>query len=163
MGLPLWTLPAWGAALANIVGAASVHAAAGYAAHRLPATSLQRDGRLLRLRPWERNGICYRRLLAVHRWKDRVPEAGAVFAGGVSKRALPSRSAEGLARFAVETRRAERSHWWAMSIGPLALLWNPPIGAIAMVAYGLLVNVPFVVIQRYNRARVERVLRRVAT
>ena len=47
-----------------------------------------------------------------------------------------------------------------MAGGPLFVLWNPPPIAAVMVAYGVLVNAPFIAIQRYNRARVSRVLRR---
>jgi glycosyl-4,4'-diaponeurosporenoate acyltransferase len=60
----------------------------------------------------------------------------------------------------VETRRAERGHWLAMAGGPVAALWNPPLGVALMVAYGVLVNAPFIVVQRYNRQRAARVLRR---
>ena len=158
--VPVWAAPLWVAAILNVVAAGSVHALAGYLAHRVPVDRLGTDGPLLRIRPWERGGTVYRRVLRVHRWKDALPEAGAVFEGGVSKRRLAAPTVSGLEAFAIETRRAERSHWWAMSIGPLALLWNPPVGAVAMFAYGILVNLPFIVIQRYNRARIERALRR---
>ena len=49
----------------------------------------------------------YRRWLRINRWKDRLPEAGALFAGGVSKRQLPSYDVAGLELFVRETRRAE--------------------------------------------------------
>jgi glycosyl-4,4'-diaponeurosporenoate acyltransferase len=140
------------------VGAwALIHSATGYAAHRVPLHRLQSDGWLLRLRRFEGDGRFYERL-AIRRWKDALPEAGALFPGGVSKRRLPSPDAAGLQRFAAETRRAELGHWWAMAGGPLFALWNPPPIAAAMVAYGVLVNAPFIAIQRYNRARVSRAL-----
>ena len=92
------------------------------------------------------------------RWKDRVPEAGAVFAGGLSKRHLPAAGAGGLERFVVETRRAELGHWSAAVAGPLFLLWNPVLAGVLLIAYGLVANLPCIVIQRYNRLRAERVL-----
>ena len=58
----------------------------------------------------------------------------------------------------VETRRAELAHWWAMACGPLAALWNPLAGLLVMVGYGVVVNAPFIAIQRYNRQRAQRVL-----
>ena len=102
----------------------------------------------------------YRRVLRVPRWKDRVPEAGALFAGGVSKRPLPADELGGLDRFVVETRRAELGHWLAAAAGPLFVLWNPWPAAVVLVAYGLAANLPCVAIQRYNRLRAERVLSR---
>ena len=144
-----------GAVVANVAWWAAVHSLTGYLVHRLPAARLRHD--LVALRPWER--ALYERL-GVRRWKDRLPEAGALFAGGVSKRHLPSPSAAGLERFVVETRRAELGHVLAALGGPPAALWNPPAGAVAMVAYGVAVNAPFVAVQRYNRARAVRALAR---
>lgn len=138
------------------------HTITGYAAHRLSDERLSRDGWLLRPRRFEAGGRFYRRRLQIHRWKDRVPEAGALFAGGLSKRHLPAHDAAGLQRFVRETRRAELAHWWAMACAPLFVLWNPPLPSVLLVAYGVLVNLPFVVIQRYNRVRIQSLLERLA-
>jgi len=145
--------------LANVAFWAAAHAGTGYLVHRLPADRLRRDGWLLRARRFEGQGRLYERA-RIRRWKDRLPEAGALFAGGVSKRRLPPGRTAGLERFAVETRRAELGHWLALAAGPLSIAWNPPAGAAAMVAYGVLVNLPFIAIQRYNRQRAQRVLAR---
>lgn len=131
----------------------------GYTAHRLPLHRVARDGPLTRLRAWEQSGRAYERL-AIRRWKDRLPEFGAVFRGGVSKRALPSRTTSDLDRFAAETRRAELVHWTIPVITPLFALWNPPWLLAAMAAYAVVANVPCLVVQRYNRGRLLRVLDR---
>jgi len=145
--------------LADVVAWGAFHSVTGYAASRLSATHLNEEGWLLRIRRFEDSGRCYRRWLRVHRWKDRLPDAGALF-GGMSKRQLPAYDAEGLALFARETRRAELTHWWAMACGPLFVLWNPPLASALLIAYGVLINLPFIVIQRYNRARLQALLRR---
>ena len=134
------------------------HAATGYGAHRLPASRLEHDGWLLRPRAFEAGGRWYRRRLHVDRWKDRVPEAGALFQGGVSKSRLPARHEAGLRLFVRETRRAELGHWAAMACGPVFVLWNPPLPAALLVTYGVLVNLPFIAIQRYNRFRTQALL-----
>lgn len=136
------------------------HAATGYAAHRLGDHRLARDGWALRARRFESGGRWYRRRLRIHRWKDRLPEAGALFAGGVSKRQLPAPDVDGLRVFVRETRRAELAHWWAMWCGPLFVLWNPPLPAALLVAYGVLVNLPFIAVQRYNRFRTQALIGR---
>ena len=147
MGLPLLIeLDAWAMLAANVVFWATVHTGTGYAAHRLPADRLQTDGWLLRVRLFEPR--LYEQL-RVRRWKDRVPEAGALFVGGISKRHLP----DSIETFVVETRRAELAHWWALTAGPVSALWNPLLGVALMVAYGVAANAPFIVIQRYNRPR----------
>jgi glycosyl-4,4'-diaponeurosporenoate acyltransferase len=136
------------------------HSATGYAAHRLDDGRLTRDGWLLRPRGFETGGRWYRRRLRVHRWKDKLPEAGDLFRGGVSKRQLPAYDVSGLELFVRETRRAELAHWWAMSCGPVFVLWNPPLAAGLLIGYGVVVNLPFIAIQRYNRFRVQALIGR---
>ena len=154
-------MPQWVTVLVDVAAWGFFHAATGYAAHRLGADRLARDGWLLRPRGFEAGGRCYRRL-RIHRWKDRLPEAGALFEGGVSKRELPATDREGLAVFVRETRRAELTHWWAMACSPLFLLWNPPLASALLVSYGVLANLPFILIQRYNRFRAQSVLARLS-
>ena len=144
--------------LANAAAWALIHAATGYAVHRLPVARLRRDGPVLRLRPWEQGGRVYERV-RIKRWKDRVPEAGALFAGGISKRTIGG----DLPRFVVETRRAERAHWLALACGPIAFVWNPPVPGLLMLGYGVAANAPCIAIQRYNRARAVRALARSRT
>lgn len=144
----------------DVVAWGAFHALTGYAAHRLGDERLSHDGWLLRQRSFENGGRWYRDRLRIHRWKDRLPEAGALFAGGMSKRELPAFDAAGLELFARETRRAELAHWWALLCGPLFALWNPPLATALLIAYGVLVNLPFVLIQRYNRFRIEALLAR---
>ena len=156
--MPLAELPTWATVTANVVAWGAIHAGTGYAVHRLPVARLDRDGWLWRARSVERGGRTYERWLRIRGWKDRVPEAGALFAGGVSKRGLPPLAAGGLHRFVVETRRAELGHWLALALGPLAVIWNLPVSAVLMMTYGVVVNLPFIAIQRYNRLRAQRVL-----
>jgi len=143
----------------DVVAWGLVHSLSGYAVHKLPARALERDGRLFAARKFERDGRFYVEVLRIKRWKDRLPEAGALFRGGISKRHLPPPGSGGLERFAVETRRAELGHYLAMLPAPLFALFNPPAVAAVMLVYGVAVNLPFVAIQRYNRIRISRALR----
>jgi glycosyl-4,4'-diaponeurosporenoate acyltransferase len=145
----------------DVVAWGFFHSTTGYAAHRLDDRRLSREGWWLRPRSFE-TADRYRRWLRINRWKDRLPEAGALFAGGVSKRQLPSYDVAGLELFVRETRRAELGHWWAMACSPLFVLWNPPLAAGILVTYGVLVNLPFILIQRYNRIRTTALLARLA-
>lgn len=137
----------------DVVAWGVIHAGTGYLAHRLGPERLSGDGWLLGLRAVEDEGAWYQRHLAISRWKDRLPEAGDLFPGGLSKSRLPSRDDEGLETFVRETRRAELAHWWALAAGPLLLLWNPPLASGLLVGYGTGFNLPFIVVQRHNRGR----------
>ncbi len=132
--------------------------ALGWWATHWSAERVGHDGPLTRLRAWERGGDGWMRI-GVHRWKDDVPEAGALF-GGEAKRRLRSARDEDLVRFVGETRRAERVHWLHASSGPLFGLAFPAPIAVAMVISAVLFNAPFIVIQRYNRGRLLRILAR---
>jgi glycosyl-4,4'-diaponeurosporenoate acyltransferase len=155
-------MPAAVTVVVDVVAWGAFHSVTGYAAHRLNANRLGHDGWLLRPRRFEVGGQWYRRCLRVHRWKDKLPEAGGLLRGGISKRQLPGRDAEGLTLFARETRRAELAHWWAMWCGPVFVLWNPPVASVLLVAYGVVVNLPFIVIQRYNRFRLVALIDRMS-
>ena len=132
--------------------------AVGYAGHRIPVARLDHDTAFSRLRGFEDGGRLYTRL-GIRRWKDHLPEAGALFRGGVSKRGLAGHDPATLGRLVVETRRAEWVHRTLLAASLLFTLWNPPVLAVTMVAYGVVANVPCLVVQRYNRARLLRVLR----
>jgi glycosyl-4,4'-diaponeurosporenoate acyltransferase len=135
----------------------------GYVAHRLPRARLEREGWLLRIRPRERGGRVYERVLRIKRWKDVLPEAGALFRGGFSKRRVQRHDRAYLADFVRATRRAELAHWAILALAPTFFVWIPVFGmpwwlATAMFGYGVVANVPCILVQRYNRARLERML-----
>ncbi len=131
----------------------------GWLHHRLPAERLRVDGWLTRPRRWEEDGAPYDRL-RIRWWKDLLPEAGATFRGGVSKRSLPGRDRGGIERLVIETRRAERVHWTLLASSACFLVWNPPALTFVMVVYAIVANVPFIAVQRFNRARLLRTLER---
>lgn len=152
-------MPQTATIVVDVVAWGVCHTATGYAAHRLDEGRLSSDGWLLRPRRVETPGR-YRRWLRIDRWKDKVPEAGDLFRGGLSKRHLPAYDLAGLQRFARETRRAELAHWWAMGCAPVFVLWNPPLAAGLLIGYGVAVNLPFIAIQRYNRLRIQALIER---
>lgn len=128
--------------------------------HRLSLRRLDHDWWLTRPRRFEDGGRFYERRLRIRRWKDRLPEKGDLFRGGFSKRHIRSRSDGFLRRFVAETRRAELVHWMNAGSGPLFLLWSPLDLGIVMVVFGWAAHLPFICIQRYNRARLVRTLAR---
>ncbi|GIU85267.1 MAG: glycosyl-4,4'-diaponeurosporenoate acyltransferase [Acidimicrobiales bacterium] len=134
----------------------------GYLASRIPRSRLRGDSPLFEIRSFEHRGRVYERL-AIRRWKDRLPEAGGLFRGGMSKRRLPGRGPEALSTFRAETVRAELVHWILVLGSPVFALWNPPYLTLAMIGYSLVANVPCLLVQRFNRARIDAILRRVCT
>jgi glycosyl-4,4'-diaponeurosporenoate acyltransferase len=155
--VPLVVLPLWLVAVLNVLAWGTWSALAGYLAHRLPASSFARDTWLYRQRRFEGRAL-YEHRLRIKRWKDRLPEAGALFTGGFSKRSVRTKDRATLERFVVETRRAEWAHWLIMAATPFFLVWNPWWVEPFLVVYALAANLPCLLVQRYNRERLERVL-----
>ena len=129
----------------------------GFLTNRLPRRRFERDGWLYRTRRWEEGGRFYQRVFRIRRWKDALPEAGAMFAGGVSKREI-GRTGEELRVFVAETRRAELTHWLPLLLSATFFLWNPVNVALWMPFVGFLGNLPFIMVQRYLRPRISALL-----
>lgn len=137
-----------------------VHATTGFLSHRLPRRTLDHDTWLWRERRIEQGGRLYARGLQVRRWQRRLPEAGALFAGGYDKRHLGGRGTAALTHYVQETRRAEVAHWLAMACAPLFFLFNPAAADALMIGYALASNGPCIASLRYNRIRINRLLGR---
>jgi glycosyl-4,4'-diaponeurosporenoate acyltransferase len=150
--------PVWLVA-ANVAAWLAVQLCLAWGLTRVPARRFDPWCALARPRRWECGGRVYLRVFRVRRWKDRLPD-GATWVGGTGKRSLPARSREALESFARESWRGELVHWLALLALPLFALWNPPWAMLANAAYAATANLPCIIAQRYNRARLrETVLR----
>jgi glycosyl-4,4'-diaponeurosporenoate acyltransferase len=110
----------------------------------------------------DRGQSFYERVLGIKRWKDRLPDAARWFGGGFAKGALHDEDPDYLRRFVRETWRGELCHWAALAFAPVFFLWNPWWADVIMLAYALGANLPCILVQRYNRARFERLLTRLS-
>ena len=156
---PIGRLPATAVVAGNVIFWPVWTALVGFAAARTGDGRFDHDDLVTRIRPVEADGRWYRDRLRIERWKSRLPERGAAF-GGFAKRSVAAGDTQVLQQFVVETRRAEHAHWGMAAGVALTVLWNPwwafPVNAA--VAAGS--NLPCIAVQRYNRARLLRVLTR---
>jgi glycosyl-4,4'-diaponeurosporenoate acyltransferase len=144
---------------ANVTGWLAVQLGLAWALTQVPADCFDPLSTLARPRPWEGGGRVYQRVFGVRRWKDRLPD-GATWVGGTGKRCLPSRSHEAREAFAREAWRGELIHWLALLTLPVFALWNPPWAMFANAAYAAAANLPCIIAQRYNRARLWKTIQR---
>jgi glycosyl-4,4'-diaponeurosporenoate acyltransferase len=142
----------------NLLGWPVIHFSIASGALRLPSECFVRDCWLTAPRRWERDGGFYREWLVIRKWKSRLPDA-APWLGGFAKKKFLSRNPAYVARFVIETRRAETAHWCMLACLPIFLLWNPPWARLVMTAYALAANLPCILAQRYNRLVLDRVAR----
>jgi glycosyl-4,4'-diaponeurosporenoate acyltransferase len=157
---PLGELPGAVVVVANVLAWLVWVIAVGYVAHVQPLRRVDHDTWLTRARAFEDGGRWYERVLHIKQWKDRLPEGGSFFKGGFAKRSIAGGDADVMQRFVAETRRAEYAHWVMMFGGVLFVPWNPWWADVFNVLLGVAINTPCLLVQRYNRLRLQRVLTR---
>jgi glycosyl-4,4'-diaponeurosporenoate acyltransferase len=158
--MPLIQLPPGTAIMLNIGLWFLIHFSAGYISAKLPAARFSRDDGIFHTRRWENGGQIYQELLHIKTWKLRIPDAGNVFGQDARKSTFASTRPDYLKRFILETRRAEWTHWIQLLPVPLFFIFNDWRIGIFMIIYALGVNLPCIMIQRYNRPRLQKILDR---
>ncbi len=108
---------------------------------------------------WERNGLVYTRL-KIQFWKDRVPDMSRYIRSVFRKKICVFRSGEYLEGLIRETCVAELVHWMLIFVSPIFMLQIDGIGGIIGTICYAIGNLPFILIQRYNRPRLVMLLER---
>lgn len=142
----------------NILVWLVIHLGMAWAGTRLPARLFSPRHWLYRARGWERGGRLYEQRLGIKRWKDRLPDGAALFAGGFRKAVLETKSPDYMQRFERETCRGEAVHWVVIVSSGFFFLWNPLWAGWVMIVYAVAANLPCILVQRYNRLRLARVI-----
>lgn len=95
--------------------------------------------------------------LRVKSWQSKVPDMSKLFRHIMPAKKMTAETVADIPRMLEETCVAELTHT-LLSILGLAMLWLWPGwgGIIVTIIYILLGNVPFIIIQRYNRPRLQR-------
>ncbi len=115
---------------------------------------------LFRTRKWEKNGKIYETLFKIKKWKNLLPDGGAVIKGGFQKKHIDILSIEKLDKFIVESCRGELAHWLLILPFWTVGFFSPPIVMLVMFVYSVFANVPCIIAQRYNRPRVTGLINR---
>ena len=112
-----------------------------------------------RLFAWEREGAAYN-VLGVRRWKEKLPDMSRIFPKLMPSKRLPrDMTPENLELMIRETCVAEWIHGLLCIAGfGCVFIWKRWGWVISVVYF--LCNVPFIIIQRYNRPKLIRILQR---
>ena len=102
---------------------------------------------------WEQGGRWYRDKLKIQVWKYRLPQH--IGKGGFSKAHLTDVSIEYLDEFIMETCRGEWMHFTNCLCAVVMLVINSVWIGLLFALLILLGNLPFAIIQRYNRFRLQ--------
>ncbi|MEX3499858.1 glycosyl-4,4'-diaponeurosporenoate acyltransferase [Staphylococcus capitis] len=124
---------------------------------RIPKSFFEKYSYLFRSFQWEENGELWDHTLKVSKWKRLIPE-GAQINKDIYDKSKLSLNIEETRSLLLEMRRAELIHW--ISILPVWLFVKAPrYIKMINIAYVLFSHLPVIVAQRYNRPRIERLIR----
>ena len=108
--------------------------------------------------PFEKNGEIYA-AWGIRRWKDQFPDMSEILPNLMPSKKLPRRaSGEQLMLMVQETYIAEAIHVLLCIAGLHCMQLWPGIGGLAAAVLNVLGNLPYIVIQRFNRPRLVRLL-----
>ena len=125
----------------------------------LPRRWFNPDSVLFAERKWENGGKVYNKL-HINKWKSKLPDMSKYIAGMIAKRLQGKENADDIRLLISETCVAEVAHLalMALSLG-MIVVWQDIGGVICWVCYAV-GNVPYIIIQRYNRPRLVRMMKR---
>lgn len=125
---------------------------------KLPITLFHSDSWLFRERSWERKGQFYQDYFWVKKWKNQLPELSDFLTFLFSKKKIAQFGPDYLYLFVLETCRAELTHWCIILSMLAYAIGNGTSSAVLVFFISVALNLPYVIIQRYNRPRVLDIL-----
>lgn len=126
----------------------------------IPDQFIRVDLALFKTRQFEQEGLFYDKVFQVKRWKKYLPDGGAYFKGGYSRKHVKALDTASLAEHLEWNCRGELSHW--LNFIPLfifPLILNPSLYLLVFI-YSVLANLPCLISYRYNRPRLMAILSR---
>lgn len=119
----------------------------------LPRARFSAESFPYRTADWENGGRVYEKL-GIKRWKDALPDMSRIMPDMVKKKLTGQNREQGMDVLIAETCVAECVHYWliVLSLG-IFLFWRGVWAVVFWLVYNILGNVPFILIQRYNRPR----------
>lgn len=132
------------------------HMGISWIALQIPDHFFEAKAGWFQARKWEREGAVWEEMLHIRKWKSRLPDGTFLLKKGYNKSSVSDTSSDALHKLLIEMRRAELTHWLSVPPAFFFFLWNPPWAGWIMVVYAVLMNTPFILAQRYNRPRIER-------
>ncbi len=122
----------------------------------LPKSWTDPSRKWFQVHKWEDQGRFYERHFRITSWKDRLPNINSL--NNFDKTHLLSHSPEYLEAFVREINLGESHHVRSICTTLIFALWNPPGMFLLVFLLSFLIQVPFIMIHRYNRPRLLRLL-----
>lgn len=142
---------------ASIVGTLGVPAF--FLGEKLPRKWFHPDRFPFRSFVWEKDGKIYEKI-GIQWWKNRTPDMSKYIRRAFPKQGNLLRDPDHLRKLVVETCSAEFVHWVLILLSPLFAILMDELGVLAMILY-IIGNLVSLVIQRYNRPRIMKIIQRI--
>lgn len=108
---------------------------------------------------FEKKGKIYNKI-HVKKWQDRIPDMSRILPRTMPAKRLSAGYKEKLPRMIQETCVAEMIHFLLCLNGLACIfIWKGPGGVVLSIVY-ILGNLPFIVVQRYNRPRLLQLMKK---
>lgn len=131
---------------------------AGFVFALIPRSFFIKYAGKFQLYNFEQEGRFYSKYFKINVWKDKLPQFSELTKFGFNKASLNTVSSAYLNTFYIETMRAELSHWILILVTPVYLFFSEKILLPLTIFGNIFGNLPFVMIQRYNRGRILKLL-----
>lgn len=142
---------------ASIVGTVGIPAF--FLGEKLPRTMFDPDRFPYKSFAWEKEGRIYEKL-GIQQWKTHIPDMSKYIRRTFAKQGNMMRDPEHLRKLVKETCSAEFVHWILIAVSPVFPILMEQFGVLSMLVY-IIGNLLFVIIQRYNRPRVQKIIQRI--
>lgn len=108
---------------------------------------------------FERDGAIYEKLY-IKSWQNKLPDMSKLFPSLMPRKAIEDKSAVAFKRMIEETCVAEFTHTYLALVGFVCLALWKGVGGIVISLLFAFGNIPFIIIQRYNRPKLVRVYKK---
>ena len=142
----------------DVIAWLMLHLGIGSLCSKIPVERFDPDRRFYQSAPFEKEGRIYQELFRVRSWKRFIPQGSKLYGDTFSLQQLSALDPAYLERWIRESIRAEFCHWMMIFPSVFFFLWNSLAMAWAMVVYAVVNNFFPIVVQRFNRPRVRRLL-----
>jgi glycosyl-4,4'-diaponeurosporenoate acyltransferase len=130
----------------------------GYATSKIPAAIFDPNESWFQTKKWEKGGEIYQKFFRVKDWKGIIPSGAALYKGAYEIKHLATFTVQNVTTWIRESCRSEFCHWVMIIPGVFFFMWNSSNGGWANVAYAIANNLVPIIMQRYNRPRVRKLL-----
>jgi glycosyl-4,4'-diaponeurosporenoate acyltransferase len=143
----------------NIITWVIIHLGISYLCLKIPLHKFNNNNWIFKIKNFENDGKIYKKIFKINKWKEKIPDGASIFKGGFPKKRLKEINNNYFNTFMLETCRGEFTHWMQIIPVWVFFLWNPWWSGIIMIVYAFSVNLPCIMLQRYNRARLLKILK----